>query len=159
MPIGLLAGMAGRLAGGGLVRGTAGKILRGLGKKAAGPGTAIVKRPPNLPTLPRYPGGGEWGRGAGRAGGVLLGGRKSISRKAAELIAAGIAFEAGGKIFNSITGKEIKPTRRMNPGNTKALRRSVSRIKSAAKMYGKVLSASKGTRASGYTIKPKGKCK
>lgn len=153
MPIGLLTGLAGRLAGSGIIRGTAGKILRGGARKVTSPGTAIVKRAPNLPTLPRIP--------SGIGGGIATaaGGRKGISRKAAELIAAGLAFEAGGKIFSAVTGKEIKPTRRMNPGNTKALRRSVRRIKSAAKMYGKVLSASKGTRASGYTIKPKGKCK
>lgn len=158
MPIGLLAGLAARAAGSGLVRGTAGKILRGAGKAVKmprivpRPGTAIVKRAPNLPTLPGLPSGVGVGIGAAA-------GRKSISRKAAELIAAGMAFEAGGRVFSSVTGKEIKATRRMNPGNTKALRRSVRRIKSAAKMYGKVLSASKGTRASGYTIKPKGKCK
>ena len=156
MPIGLLAGVAGRLIGGGVIRGTAGKILRGMGKKAAGPGTAIIKRPPNLPTLPTMP---RIPSGIGGGIAAAAGGRKSISRKAAELIAAGLAFEAGGKIFSAVTGKEIKASRRMNPGNTKALRRSVRRIKSAAKMYGKVLSASKGTRASGYTIKPKGKCK
>ena len=155
MPIGLLGGLAGRLIGGGMIRGTAGKILRGMGKKATSPGTAIIKRPPNLPTLPRIPSGGG-GSIIGAAAGAR---RKGISRKAAELIAAGMAFEAGGRVFSSVTGKEIKPTRRMNPGNTKALRRSVRRIKSAAKMYGKVLSASKGTRARGYTIKPKGKCK
>lgn len=156
MPIGLLAGLAGRLAGSGIIRGTAGKILRGGGSKITKPGTAIVRRPPNLPSLPTMP---RLPSGIGGGIAAAAKGRKGISRKAAELIAAGLAFEAGGKIFSAVTGKEIKQTRRMNPGNTKALRRSVRRVKSAAKMYGKVLSASKGTRASGYTIKPRGKCK
>lgn len=156
MPIGLIGGLLGRAAGAGVIRGTVGKLLRKTGGRAAtSPGTAVVRRPPNLPTLPRFPEGpggvSVWGAGSGAA---ARGGR-SMTRKAAEMIAAGIAFEAGGRIYNSITGKEIKSSRRMNPGNTRALKRSVRRINAAAKMYSKVLTAQKGKKCGGYTIKPK----
>jgi hypothetical protein len=148
---GLLLGGAKKLgtnlANKGVIGGSLGKILR------TSPGTALIKSVPKLPaTLPKI--GGMLGTGVATA----VGG-KSLARKGAELIAAGLAFEAGGKLFNSITGKEIKQSRRMNPGNTRALKRSVRRINSAAKMYGKVLSAQKGKRHSGYTIKPKAKCR
>jgi hypothetical protein len=142
MPIGAIAGM---LARGGLIRGAAGKILRGRG-------TAIVRRPPNLPagipTLPRLPGG--------VGGGAVNGRLRRIGKGAAGAAGAAVVFDATGRAINAITGEPMRRSRRINPGNTKALKRSVRRINSAAKMYAKVLTAQKGTRSKGYTIKPKG---
>jgi hypothetical protein len=150
MPIGALVGLMGRLGGGGLIRGTVGKVLR------KGGGTAIVRRPPNLPTVPtfpRIPTGGSPGAVSGRL--------RRVGKGAAAAAGAAVVFDATGRAINAITGQPIRRSRRINPGNTKALKRSVRRITAAAKMYAKVLTAQKGTRSKGYTIKPKGanKCR
>lgn len=151
-----ILGIAGRLAGVGAIRGTVGKLLRKGGGSA---GTAIIRRPPGLPTLPRLPGGGmtppRLPGGLGFPG--AAGGGRRISKRIAGLLAAGAVFEAGGKFYDAITGREVKQSRRINYGNIRALKRSTRRLNGAAKMYAKVLTATKGKKCGGYTIKPKGK--
>ena len=144
MPVhGIALGAAGRLAVGVLGRLT----KKGTGKILTQPGTSIIRRVP--------PGGLQIPGSPGIGGAITRAGRKGLGKRAVGLIGAGVAFEAGGRIFSVLTGQEIKTTRRMNPGNTKALKRSVRRLNSAAKMYGRVLSATKGKRTSGYLIKPR----
>jgi hypothetical protein len=83
-----------------------------------------------------------------------------IVRKGGKIAVGGAAWEVGSRIGQKFWGDDDAPRRRrMNTCNMKALKRAVRRVNGAAKAYGKVLSATKGTRHSGYTIKPKGTAK
>jgi hypothetical protein len=98
----------------------------------------------------------------GGAGGAVVGTLgKRYGKKIAGMIAAGVLFEVGGKLINSITGKEHVQTRRMNYANGRALKRAIRRFDGAAKQYAKVLKATSGTKKCGYSItakRPKKRC-
>ena len=163
--LGVAAGLAGGmfkrlgsvLAKKGLVRGTAGRLLGG-GAMGAG---AMA----GAEALPRFaPGVGMVLRG-GAVGAVVRGGGALIARrwpaKILKLIAAGLAFEVGGRIIDAITGKDITPTRRMNYANGRALKRAIRRFDGASKQYAKVLKATSGKKCGRFTItakRPKRKC-
>jgi hypothetical protein len=86
---------------------------------------------------------------------------RRYGKKIAGMIAAGVLFEVGGKLINSITGKEHVQTRRMNYANGRALKRAIRRFDGAAKQYAKVLKATSGTKKCGYSItakRPKKRC-
>ncbi len=137
-----LAGLAGRLAGAGIIRGSLGKLLRKGGSTGlSGPIAPVLRTIPQ--TMPRLP--------------STLGG---VVRKGGKIAMGGAAWEVGSRVAQRFGGDdEPRRYRRMNTCNMKALKRAVRRINGAAKAYGKVLSATKGTRHSGFTIKPKGKAK
>lgn len=154
--IGALAGRLGStLARKGVIRGTAGRLLGGRGGGAP-PGTFGA-----VAGLPAFrPGVGMVVRGAGAAVAVGAAGRgvaRRYGKKILGMIAAGVLFESGGKLFNAFTGEEYKSPRRMNYANGKALSRAIRRFDGAAKQYAKVLKATKGTKKCGYTITPKRK--
>lgn len=66
---------------------------------------------------------------AAAVAGAVVGRVGRFAQRAAALVAAGLAYEVGGRIFDAVTGREIKPHgRRMNPANVKALRRSIRRV-------------------------------
>ncbi len=134
----LLGGIGRALAGSGVIRGTMGKILRsGSGgvKMLPGGGTRM-----NLPaTLPTFP-----GRSAGR-----------LIKSGGKLAAGGAAWEVGSRVVRGFGDEDMPRRRRMNHCNIKALKRAARRVEGGAKMYAKVLQATKGTRSKGYTIKPR----
>jgi hypothetical protein len=82
-----------------------------------------------------------------------------LVRKGGKIAVGGAAWEVGSRVARGFGDDEPRRYRRMNTCNMKALKRAVRRVNGAAKAYGKVLSATKGTRHSGFTIKPKGKAK
>lgn len=51
-----------------------------------------------------------------------------------QMVAAGTIVEMGGRLFDSATGQEIRRRRRMNPANSKALRRSIRRVVGFARL-------------------------
>jgi hypothetical protein len=136
MPIPGLA-ILGGLARGGILRGTLGKILRGGsgGVKMLPGGGTRMNLPATLPTFPRQ---------AGR-----------LIKSGGKLAAGGAAWEAGSRIVRGFGDEDMPRRRRMNHCNIKALKRAVRRVEGGAKMYAKVLQATKGTRSKGYTIKPR----
>ena len=183
---GLVAKLGSALARKGIIRGTAGKMLggrqvtkesidRAINPMAAASIPGWPGQPPGGGAMPSFrPGvgmvvrGGQsivrGGMGAAAGGAVVAGGRsvaRRYSKKVAALIASGLLFEAGGKLFNTITGKENKETRRMNYANGRALKRAIRRFDGAAKQYAKVLKATQGTKKCGYTVtarRPKKRC-
>jgi hypothetical protein len=158
---GILGTFGSVLAKAGIIRGTAGKLLGG-GGKAATPaaGRAISGPISNLPVF--NPGSAIVRAGVGTAvaipaGRAVAGVGRKYGKKILGMIAAGVLFESGGKLFNAFTGEEYKSPRRMNYANGKALSRAIRRFDGAAKQYAKVLKATKGTKKCGYTITPKRK--
>lgn len=176
----LIGKLGSALARKGVIRGTAGRMLGGadlLIPSRMGSGTLNTAAARGMPTGPGWggplegavmpsfrPGVGIVTRAGGalvRGGGAAVAARgaagigRRYSKKVAGMLAAGILFEAGGKLFNAITGKEHKESRRMNYANGKALKRAIRRFDGAAKQYAKVLKATSGTKKCGYTIKAK----
>lgn len=96
---------------------------------------------------------------------VKLGARKILKKGPARSIATGVLAGVAARPAARATGKaaasvkeavfgEKKKYRRINPGNAKALRRAIRRIKSAEKLFRQVLTV-QGKKATG--IKPKGR--
>lgn len=156
MAIPLIGSMVARLgsvlAKKGVIRGTAGRLLGG--GAAVGAASQLPKFAPGV--------GMVLSKGAPvvvRAGGALI--ARKWPRKIIGLIAAGLAFEVGGRIIDAITGKDITPTRRMNYANGRALKRAIRRFDGASKQYAKVLKATSGKKCGRFTItakRPKRKC-
>lgn len=133
MGVGLVVGVAGRLAGSlarkGIIRGTAGRLLGGGAKQL----------PRVLP-------------GAGAIGGTIAGmGRGSILRKGAGILGAGVGFEAGSRAAGALFGRKQKKRRRMNVANGKALNRALRRVEGFQKMVKRSFIVS--------DIKPRKKCR
>lgn len=71
--------------------------------------------------------------------------RSSGARSIAQMVAAGIIIDVGGRLFNQETGKFVK-SKRMNPLNPRALRRSMRRVQSFARFAHRTISFTKRVR-------------
>jgi hypothetical protein len=178
---GVIRGTLGKVLGGAATS-AAGTIAGGMMLPSMGqpnPMGLVPYNPNAVPQLPQMgvgtsmvrllPGVGRVAAGAGGAlaaagvGGALVRGAagtvtKRYGKKVLGLIASGILFEAGGKLWNAITGQEHKEKRRMNYSNMKALKRGIRRVEGASKQYARILRATQGgVKKCGYTVKPKSK--
>lgn len=121
-------------------------------------GVGVVKTLPRLPapkTLPRLPTGPTLPRvpTIPRVGGIARGGKRGSL--AARIAAGTVLVGAGGVLIDAFTGKPVRGPRRMNYANGRALGRAIRRMEGAARQYAKLLSATKGARCGGYTVKAK----
>lgn len=147
------------LAKAGVIRGTLGKILGGgvptMGAQPSLPqmgaiGTSLTKFVPGVGLVAAA--------GTAVATGAVGGVVKRYGKKILAGIAAGVLFESGGRIWNRLTGEEVKTTRRMNYSNPKALKRGIRRVEGASKQYAKLLRATTGgIKKCGYTVTPRKK--
>jgi hypothetical protein len=113
-------------------------IGKAIGKLKIQPFKAISKVVP----------GGSLVAGAIGVGSKLL---KRVDRKVVKSVAAGAGVAAAGAGLGAMmagggdSGRSGKRYRRINPGNTRALRRAVRRIEQGAKMYSKVFGIKHGS--------------
>lgn len=97
------------------------------------------------------------------AGGVAVGSKllKRVDRKvikgAAVAAGAGVAGAGIAGLMGSRGSGERKRYRRINPGNTRALRRAVRRIEQGAKMYSKVFGIKHGSIHGAPKVRLKGR--